>query len=180
SMNYKPIVARNQSYGNASTKACDDAGKAIMETESHDAGFKPSGEEEQMDTEDLGNENEALGKDSKVPSTKEPIKDQRVNQELDAGVNSTNNINTASDGNNTYNVNVVSSTVNAVVTEVNVVDPKTSIELPNDLNMPELEDIVYSDDDEDVGAEVNMHNLDAFMPVSPIPTTRIHKDHPVD
>ncbi|GJU42142.1 uncharacterized mitochondrial protein-like protein [Tanacetum coccineum] len=32
----------------------------------------------------------------------------------------------------------------------------------------------------DVGAEADMNNLDAFMPVSPIPTTRIHKDHPVD
>ncbi|GKC25264.1 putative ribonuclease H-like domain-containing protein [Tanacetum coccineum] len=46
--------------------------------------------------------------------------------------------------------------------------------------MPELEDIVYSDDDEDVGVEADMNNLDAFMPVSPIPTTRIHKDHPVE
>ncbi|GJR04563.1 putative ribonuclease H-like domain-containing protein [Tanacetum coccineum] len=35
-------------------------------------------------------------------------------------------------------------------------------------------------DDEDVGAEADMNNLDAFMPVSPIPTTRIHKDHPVE
>ncbi|GKD01473.1 putative ribonuclease H-like domain-containing protein [Tanacetum coccineum] len=59
--------------------------------------------------------------------------------------------------------------------EVNVVDPKSSNELPNDLNMPELEDIVYLDDDEDVGAEADMNNLDAFMLVSPIPTTRIHK-----
>ncbi|GJS03050.1 putative ribonuclease H-like domain-containing protein [Tanacetum coccineum] len=33
-------------------------------------------------------------------------------------------------------------------------------------------------DDEDVGAEADMNNLDTFMPVSPIPTTRIHKDHP--
>ncbi|GJS68319.1 putative ribonuclease H-like domain-containing protein [Tanacetum coccineum] len=71
----------------------------------------------------------------------------------------------------------VSSTVNADGTEVNVVDPKTSIKLLDDLNMHELEDIVYSDDDEDVGVEANMNNLDAFMPVSPIPTTRIHKDH---
>ncbi|GJW99752.1 putative ribonuclease H-like domain-containing protein [Tanacetum coccineum] len=62
----------------------------------------------------------------------------------------------------------------------NDVGAKTSIELPDDLNMPELEDIVYSDDDEDVGVEANMNNLDAFMPVSPIPTTRIHKDHPVE
>ncbi|GJV52551.1 retrovirus-related pol polyprotein from transposon TNT 1-94 [Tanacetum coccineum] len=36
---------------------------------------------------------------------------------------------------------------------------KTSIELLNDPNMPELEDIVYSDDDENVGAEADMNNL---------------------
>ncbi|GJX79397.1 hypothetical protein Tco_0327546 [Tanacetum coccineum] len=99
---------------------------------------------------------------------------------MDASINSTNNINTASDGNNTNSINAVSSTVNAAVTEANVVNPKTSIELPNDPNMPELQDIVYSDDDEDVGAEADKNNLDAFMPVSPILTTRIHKDHPIE
>ncbi|GKA89454.1 putative ribonuclease H-like domain-containing protein [Tanacetum coccineum] len=168
SMNYKPVVAGNQSNGNAGTKACDNAG------------FKPLGEEEKTDTDDPRNENATSEKDSEVPSTEEPREDQRVNQELDASINSTNNINTASEGNNTNNVNVVSSAVNTAITEVNDVDPKTSIELPNDPNMPELEDIVYLDDDEDVGAEADMNNLDAFMPVSPIPTTRIHKDHPVD
>ncbi|GKC82904.1 putative ribonuclease H-like domain-containing protein, partial [Tanacetum coccineum] len=88
-------------------------------------------------------------KDSEVPS----IEELRINQEKDNYINSTNNINTASDGNSTNNVNAVSLTVNAVVTEVNVVDPKTSIELPNDPNMHELEDIVYSDDDEDFSKE---------------------------
>ncbi|GJS11679.1 retrovirus-related pol polyprotein from transposon TNT 1-94 [Tanacetum coccineum] len=39
---------------------------------------------------------------------------------------------------------------------VNVVGAKTSIKLLDDPNMPELEDIVYSDDDEDVGAEADM------------------------
>ncbi|GKA65114.1 putative ribonuclease H-like domain-containing protein [Tanacetum coccineum] len=201
SMNYKPVVAGNQSNGNAGTKACDNAGKARMETvpgkdyillpmwpadllfsqnskESPNAGFKPSGEEERKDAEDPWNEsgNQNKGKDNEVPSTEEP----RINQEKDDYINSTNNINTASEGNNTNNVNDVSSTVNAVGTEVNAVDPKTTIELPNDPNMLELEDIVYSDDDEDVGAEADMNNLDAFMPVSPIPTTRIHKDHLVE
>ncbi|GKE05563.1 hypothetical protein Tco_1397581, partial [Tanacetum coccineum] len=33
-MNYKPFVAGNQSNGNVGTKACDDAGKARMETSS--------------------------------------------------------------------------------------------------------------------------------------------------
>ncbi|GJY13569.1 putative ribonuclease H-like domain-containing protein [Tanacetum coccineum] len=33
-------------------------------------------------------------------------------------------------------------------------------------------------DDEDVGAEADLNNLETTMSVSPIPTTRIHKDHP--
>nr|GEY81866.1 hypothetical protein [Tanacetum cinerariifolium] len=47
-------------------------------------------------------------------------------------------------------------------------------------NMPELEDIVYSDDEEDVGAEVDLSNLETNIHVSPIPTTTVHKDHPVN
>ncbi|GJY27067.1 putative ribonuclease H-like domain-containing protein [Tanacetum coccineum] len=49
-----------------------------------------------------------------------------------------------------HNVSVVSSTINVDGIEVNVVDAKSSIELLDDLNMPELEDIVHSDDDEGV------------------------------
>ncbi|GJX61529.1 putative ribonuclease H-like domain-containing protein [Tanacetum coccineum] len=105
--------------------------------------------------------------------------DQRVKKE-DDNVNSTNNVNTSSDGNNTNNVNDVSSTVNAVSIEVNVVGAKTRIELPDDPNMPELEDIVYLDDYEDVGAEADMNNLNTFIPVIPIPTTSIHKNHSVE
>nr|GEW59135.1 putative ribonuclease H-like domain-containing protein [Tanacetum cinerariifolium] len=76
--------------------------------------------------------------------------------------------------NSTNNVNAVSSN------EVNAVGAKTSIDFPDDPNIPELEDIVYSDDAEDVGAEADMNNLDAFMSVCHIPTTRIHKDQPVE
>ncbi|GJT90061.1 uncharacterized mitochondrial protein-like protein [Tanacetum coccineum] len=36
------------------------------------------------------------------------------------------------------------------------------------------------EDDEGVGAEADMHNLDTTIQVSPIPTTRIHKDHHLD
>nr|GEV95046.1 retrovirus-related Pol polyprotein from transposon TNT 1-94 [Tanacetum cinerariifolium] len=52
-------------------------------------------------------------------------------------------------------------------------------QLPDDLNMPELEDITYFDDEEDVGAEADFNNLETSITVSPIPTTRVHKDHPV-
>ncbi|GKB19303.1 putative ribonuclease H-like domain-containing protein [Tanacetum coccineum] len=138
SMNYKQVVAGNQSNGNAGTQAYDGASKARMESISN------------LSSDD----------GRRCGASKE---DERDDQEKDASVNSTNNVNAAS------------------TNEVNVVGRKASIELPDEPNMPALEDIVYSDDDdEDVGAEADMNNLDAFMPVSPIPTTRVHKDHPVE
>nr|GEV68971.1 hypothetical protein [Tanacetum cinerariifolium] len=50
-------------------------------------------------------------------------------------------------------------------------------QLLNDPDMPELEDITYSDDEDVVSAEADFNNLESSIPVSPIPTTRIHKDH---
>ncbi|GJR96531.1 putative ribonuclease H-like domain-containing protein [Tanacetum coccineum] len=128
---------------------------------SPDVGFKPSGDNEKKVTE-------------------EPRKEGGDPSNKNDSVNSTNNINTASDGNITNNINTVSSTINTAGIEVNVASSNTSIELPNDSNMPELEDIVYSDDYEDVGSDADMNNLNTFMHVSHISTTRIHKDHPVE
>ncbi|GKA94672.1 ribonuclease H-like domain-containing protein [Tanacetum coccineum] len=174
------VVAGNQSNGSTSTKACDNADKARIKTilgkdyillplsiqdppfsssskDSPDVRFKPSREEEKKDAKDPGNE------DSEVPSTEEP----RVNQEKVAYVNSTNTI------------NIVSPTVNTAGIEDNVVDENIVYRCDDDPNMPELEEIVYSDDDEDIGAEADINNLDTHIPVSHILTTRIHKDHPV-
>ncbi|GJV49234.1 ribonuclease H-like domain-containing protein [Tanacetum coccineum] len=62
-------------------------------------------------------------------------------------------------------------------------------DLPSDPLMPDLEDIadllntgIFSGsyDDKDVGAEADLNNLETIMNVSPILTTRIHKDHPKD
>nr|GEV11730.1 ribonuclease H-like domain-containing protein [Tanacetum cinerariifolium] len=50
-------------------------------------------------------------------------------------------------------------------------------QLPDDPNMPELEDITYSDDEEYVDAEADFTNLETTITVSPILTTRVHKDH---
>ncbi|GJT53437.1 putative ribonuclease H-like domain-containing protein [Tanacetum coccineum] len=97
---------------------------------SPDAGFKPSGDDEKKVTEEPGKEG---GDPSK--------EDERDDQEKDASVNSTNNVNAAS------------------TNKVNAVGRKASIELPDDPNMPALEDIVYLDDDEDVGAEADMYQF---------------------
>ncbi|GJR74742.1 putative ribonuclease H-like domain-containing protein [Tanacetum coccineum] len=78
------------------------------------------------------------------------------------------------------NINITNN-VNATSTnKVNVVSGKISIELPLDPNMAELEDYWIFEDDEDVGAKADMHNLDTTIQVSHILTTRIHKDHPFD
>ncbi|GJS52072.1 putative ribonuclease H-like domain-containing protein [Tanacetum coccineum] len=96
----------------------------------------------------------------------DPRKDSECkDQEKEDNVNSTNNVNAA--GTN----------------DVNVVGGKTSIELPFDPNMPALEDdriFDFSRYDEDDGAEADMNNLDTTIQVSSIPTTGIHKDHPLD
>nr|GEX20376.1 hypothetical protein [Tanacetum cinerariifolium] len=49
---------------------------------------------------------------------------------------------------------------------------------PDDPDMPALEDIVYSDYEEDVGVEADLSNLETNIYVNPIPTTKVHKDHP--
>ncbi|GKF10302.1 putative ribonuclease H-like domain-containing protein [Tanacetum coccineum] len=162
SMNYKPVVTGNQSNGNPGTKACDDAGKAIVETvPGKDYILLP------LWTQDppfSSSSKDYLDARFKPLGTEEP----RINQEKDASVNSTNNI------------NIVSPPVNAASIKDNAVNENIVYGCHNDPNMPELEEIVYSDDDEDVGAKTALTNLDTHIPVSPIPTTKIHKDHPVE
>ncbi|GJW68188.1 putative ribonuclease H-like domain-containing protein [Tanacetum coccineum] len=104
--------------------------------DSPDARFKPSGEEEKIDSEHQENE------DSEEP---------RVNQEHDL-----------------------------LDIENNVVGENIVYGCIDDLNMPNLEEIVYSDHDEEVGVEADMNNLATNVHVSPIPTTRVHKDHPLE
>nr|GFB20487.1 hypothetical protein [Tanacetum cinerariifolium] len=49
---------------------------------------------------------------------------------------------------------------------------------PSNAAMPNLEDLSHSNDADDVGAEADINNLESIISVSPIPTTKIHKDHP--
>ncbi|GKC98793.1 putative ribonuclease H-like domain-containing protein [Tanacetum coccineum] len=155
SMNYKPVVAGNQSNGNAGTKACDDSRKTIIE--------KVPGKDYILE-EDLKDAEDSRNEDSEISSIEEP----RDNQGKDANVNNTNNI------------NIISSIVNAAGIEDNATDENIVYGCADDPNMPNLEEIVYSDDDEDVGAKADMTNLGTHIHVSPILTIRIHKDHPVE
>nr|GEV18577.1 hypothetical protein [Tanacetum cinerariifolium] len=71
------------------------------------------------------------------------------------------------------------------INEVNATDSpvpavgQISTNNTNTFSAVELEDITYSDDEKDVGAKADFTNLETTITVSPIPTTRVHKDHPV-
>nr|GFB84568.1 hypothetical protein [Tanacetum cinerariifolium] len=55
---------------------------------------------------------------------------------------------------------------------------KDTSQLPDNLDILEMEDITYSDH-ENVGAEADFNNLETSITFSPILATRTHKDHPV-
>nr|GEV41200.1 hypothetical protein [Tanacetum cinerariifolium] len=99
--------------------------------------------------------------------------------------NTPNNVGEEDRTNSTNRVNTVTLNINAVSSSrVNAIGTNISIDLPPDPNMPSLEDIsIFKDshDDEDVfDEEADFHNLDSTFQVSPIPTTRIHKDHTLE
>nr|GEV98256.1 copia protein [Tanacetum cinerariifolium] len=87
----------------------------------------------------------------------------------DFSSNSTNRVNAASAPVTAVGLNSANNT-----NHFNAASP-----YDNAVNMPALEDIVYSDDEEDVGAEADFFNLETNISVNPISTTRVHKDHPV-
>ncbi|GKE69560.1 putative ribonuclease H-like domain-containing protein [Tanacetum coccineum] len=163
-MNYEPIVAGIHSNGFAGTKASDNEGQARKETEpiknyillplwTVDLPFS-------QDPKSSHDDGSKPSSDNGKKVDEDLRKESECNdQEKKDNVNSTNNVNAAS------------------TNEVNVVAGKTSIELPFDPNMPALVD--YRDDEDD-GAEADMNNLDTTIQVCPIPTIRIHKDHPLD
>nr|GEX98001.1 putative ribonuclease H-like domain-containing protein [Tanacetum cinerariifolium] len=153
SMNYKLVIAGNQSNGNACTKACDDAGKDRMETvPEKDYILLPLwtadpliSQESKSSQDDIFQSSSDDGKKvDEDPRQESECKDQ----EKKDNVNNTNNVNAA--GTN----------------RVNVVGANTNNELPFDLEMPELEDINtfnFSNEDEDDGAEADMNNLDTAV-----------------
>nr|GEW11731.1 ribonuclease H-like domain-containing protein [Tanacetum cinerariifolium] len=110
-----------------------------------------------------------------------------------ANTNSTNRLNTVSspvnadaNTNSTYRMFTLVSTSGSFYFNhggsilVNVVT-LPNVDLLTDPLMPDLEDTkIFSGayDDEVEGAVADLNNLELTIVVSPIPTTRIHKDHP--
>ncbi|GJR17558.1 ribonuclease H-like domain-containing protein [Tanacetum coccineum] len=173
SLNYKPVVAGNQTNGNAGTKESIDTGQAGKKTlPSHEYILLPLWTPDLPISSSLKSSDDKVANDVEKKTTKDPAKeDDKDDQDLreferikDADVYSTNSIYTASplvnfDGLSYFNANP-----------------------PDDPKMSNLEDTgIFSGayDDKDFVAGVDMNNLESSMPISPIATIRVHKDHPV-
>nr|GEW38657.1 uncharacterized mitochondrial protein AtMg00810-like [Tanacetum cinerariifolium] len=157
-MNYRPVTAGNQSNPSAGFQDKFDAEKA---GEEGDQQYEPEfGEKKPESKVNVSPSNSAESKKHNDKAKREakgknPVESLTGYRDLSAEFEdySEDNIN-----------------------EVNAADAS---QLPDDPEMPELEDINYFDDEDDVGAEVDFNNLKTSITVSPIPTTRVHKDHHV-
>nr|GEY28026.1 hypothetical protein [Tanacetum cinerariifolium] len=77
-------------------------------------------------------------------------------------------------------VNTAGLSINTANTNINTGSLNINIVGSNDPSMPSLEETgIFDDvyDDREVGAEADTNNLELSTVVSPIPTTRVHKDH---
>nr|GEU49350.1 hypothetical protein [Tanacetum cinerariifolium] len=152
------------------TKACDNAGQARKEKKLVNDYIllplwiddPPFSQDPKSSYDDGFQPSSNSGKKvDEDPSKKSKCRDQ----EQDDNVNSTNNVNAA----RTNRVNAVSENI--------------SNELSFDPNMHALEDnstFNFLSDHEDYDEEADMNNMDTTIEISLIPTTRIHKDHPLD
>ncbi|GJU65795.1 hypothetical protein Tco_1247630 [Tanacetum coccineum] len=203
SMSYKPVVTGNQTNGNTGTKESIDAGQAGKKTvPSHEYILLPLWTPDSPISSSLKSSDDKVADDVEKKTTKDPAKeDDKDDQDLREferlivqGKEAKININ------NTNSVSAVSSPVNTAGTKDADVNSTNSIYTasplvnfdglsyfnanpPDDPKMPNLEDTgIFGGayDDEDFVAGGDMNNLESFMPVSPIATTRVHKDHPVE
>nr|GEW88157.1 hypothetical protein [Tanacetum cinerariifolium] len=195
SMNYQLVVTGNQPNHNAGIQ---ENLNADPQNSDADAAFDVKDYEPEVyvspsssDTPKKHDEKakrEAKGKSPKDLSTR--VRD--LSDEFEkVSVNNTNKVNAASapvtavgpnSTNSANSFNDVGPSDNVVSLNLEIggkysfMDPS---QYPDDPDMPALEDIVYSDDEDDVGVEADFSNLETIISVSPIPITKVHKDHHV-
>nr|GEW92589.1 hypothetical protein [Tanacetum cinerariifolium] len=188
SMNYQPVVAGNQLNDNAGIKENLDADPKNTYDDVADDAFEVKENEndvyvsanESAET-DKKTHDEKAKRDDKGKSPVDSIigvRDLRAEFE-EFYFNSTNRVNAVSEPVNAAGLNPTNSTTsfNTASPSINVVSPNIRIagqslfvdpfKYLDDPDMPELEDIVYSDDEEDVGAEDDPSNLETNIPVNP-------------
>ncbi|GJU32662.1 putative ribonuclease H-like domain-containing protein [Tanacetum coccineum] len=159
SMNYEPVTAGNQTNKNTGIKDNVD----VVPTQQYI--LLPLLYDSPQSSKDVV-ANDAGKKTNEEPAHKGERNDNLLVQQKEGYANSTNRDST------------ISPSVSTVGQNFTNID-----DLPTDPLIPDLEDTgIFSGtyDDEDVGVEADINNLETTMNVSPIPTNRIHKDHPKD
>nr|GEV91449.1 putative ribonuclease H-like domain-containing protein [Tanacetum cinerariifolium] len=158
-MNYQPVTAGNQSNFSAGFQEKIDAEKAREEGDQQYVLFPvwSSGSTNPQNTDG------DAAFDGKEPEFDEKKLESAVNVSpskfKDYSEDSINEVNDA----------------DTLVLAVRQISPNST----NTFSAVELEDITYSNDEDDVGAEADFNNLETSITVSPIPTIRVHKDHHV-
>ncbi|GJS33785.1 putative ribonuclease H-like domain-containing protein [Tanacetum coccineum] len=197
SMNYQLVFVGNQTNSNTGTKENIDAGQAeISAVPSPQYALLPFLTFKSQNPKSL--EDEIANDAEKKNGVEDPAKEDDINGPREAtNTNSTNRLNTISspvntDANSTYRMFTLVSAVDSSYeylgssTPVNAATP-SNVDYLTDPLMPDLEDTADLEDtgifgnaydDEDVGTEADLRNLETTMSVNLIPTTRIHKDHP--
>nr|GEZ78044.1 hypothetical protein [Tanacetum cinerariifolium] len=156
-MNYHPVFVENQpnsSAGFQDTFDAEKAGEVSMSAVIHSSSISAQTRKQADKTE---RENKG----------KTPVESFTGFRDLNAEFEECSN-------NISKGVNAASSTVPTV--GHNFINSTNIFSAVGPSNTAEL---TYSDDEDVVGVETDINNLESSIPVSPIPTTRIHKDHPI-
>nr|GEY89030.1 hypothetical protein [Tanacetum cinerariifolium] len=191
-MNYQPVTAGNQSNPSAGFQDEFDAEKAREEVNEQYMLF-PVWSSGSLNPQHKDGDAAFDAKEHEV-DTKKPESAVNVslsrNRDLSAEFedhsdNSSNEVNAAGSivptvGQNSSNISNPFSAVGPSNTNASPTHGKFSFkdasQLPDNPDMLEMEDITYSDH-ENVGVDADFNNLETSITVSPIPTTRTHKDH---
>ncbi|GJS86257.1 putative ribonuclease H-like domain-containing protein [Tanacetum coccineum] len=210
SMNYVPVIAGNQTNGIAGTRdniiTCQAEKRIEHEQEyilipicttdpliSQDPKVSEEDAEEKPTEMDENGDSDKDGKDDQA--TKSEFERLLQQEKQSVHPNNTNNINTVS-----THVSAAgpSFTNDDPSSPVNAAEASNAFEehlferfspFKNAFTVPPISNVTPMDDtgifgnaynDEDVSADADLNNLETTMNVSPIPTTRIDKDHPKD
>nr|GEZ50574.1 hypothetical protein [Tanacetum cinerariifolium] len=194
-MNYQPVTAGNQTNPSVSFQDKFDAEKAGEEINQQYVLFpvwssgstNPQNYDGDAAFDEKEHDFDAKKPESEVILSPNRYRDLSAKFE-DCSDNSSNEVNATDTivptvGQNSSNSTNPFSAVGPSNTYASPTHRKSSFidayQLFDDPDMPELEDITYSDDENDVGTEAEFNNLETSITVSPIPTTRIHKDYHV-
>ncbi|GJT60447.1 putative ribonuclease H-like domain-containing protein [Tanacetum coccineum] len=180
SMNYEPVTAGNQTNSDTGIETNVNARQAGQEKASdHEYLLLPL----MLSNSPLSSKKEGGASNNEDDQYVQDFRaelDSLLVQQKEGYANSTNKDSTASPSVSTAgpSINTASEDINTGSLNINIASP-----IPNDSSMQSLENTgIFDDayDDREMGAEADLNNLETNMNVSPIPTTRIHKDHPKD